>query len=125
MPSFEQTIPSSDSLNASVRIVGQDFDQEGRRTTLGELIALGGYFPLAKVVDRLPFPSSTLHKWAKDSPFAPAFIDVWTREGGRKRILVDIKRMSEIFDALVQQGQEADARMAASCPDRDELGMVI
>ena len=82
---------------------GHEFDQGGRRTTLQEMIDLGGFFPLAYVADRSPFPMSTLRTWAKKGPYISCFEVVRKELGGRTTlVLVDLQRLARTIDAQAQ-----------------------
>lgn len=83
---------------------GVDFDLEGKsKSTLQELIALGGFFALAKVQDRIPYPISTLNRMAREgqsSAFGKCFKKV---QGDEKAlvILVDISALDAATTAAI------------------------
>lgn len=84
---------------------GADFDCAGR-SSLGDLLALGGYFPLSKVEDRLPFSRNRLQQWAYGScggELASCFFPI--RAKGRRRaltILVDLVRLNDFLSAQIE-----------------------
>ena len=101
---------------------GADFDLDGR-STLADLLALGGYFPLSKVEDRLPFSRNRLQQWAHGScggELASCFIPVRAR--GRRRaitILVDLVRLNNCLSPQIRtpdQARELPPMSTASNP---------
>ena len=115
MPSASAPLPEPNPTSILLRESGLDFDREGGKSTLHELIQLGGLFPLAKVADRLPFPLSTLREWARREPFAPCFTHVRTGVGAKAiLILVDLGHFSDRIDALAQESREDDLRLEAA-----------
>ena len=87
------------------RKAGVDFDCDSK-SSLAQLLELGGYFPLCKVEDRLPLSRNSLHQWARGlggEEFASCFVPI--RAKGRIRamtILVDLVRLNGLLTALVQ-----------------------
>lgn len=92
------------------RKAGVDFDR-GCKSSLAELLELGGYFPLCKVEDRLPLSRNSLQQWTRglgDDEFVRCFVPI--RAKGRTRamtILVDLVRLNDLLTALVK-GRIAD-----------------
>ncbi len=103
---MESSVASSSNVEAHsypIRVPGEDFDQEGRRSTPKELRMMEGLFPLATVSDRLPFQESELLRFAKKGPFVSCFEHVQTGRGGMANgLLVNIKRLAERFQELAE-----------------------
>ena len=99
------------------RKAGVDFDH-GCKSSLAQLLELGGYFPLCKVEDRLPLSRNSLHQWARglgDEAFVSCFVPI--RAKGRIRamtILVDLVRLNGLLAALVQD-RIADQTQEPKC----------
>jgi hypothetical protein len=87
------------------RKAGVDFDC-GCKSSLAQLLEIGGYFPLCKVEDRLPLSRNSLHRWARGlggEEFVSCFAPI--RAKGRIRamtILVDLARLNDLLSAQVQ-----------------------
>ena len=87
------------------RKAGVDFDC-GCKSSLAQLLELGGYFPLCKVEDRLPLSRNSMHQWSRGQAgdeFASCFMPI--RAKGRVRamtILVDLVRLNDLLSAQVQ-----------------------
>jgi hypothetical protein len=100
------------------RKAGQDFDC-GCKSSLAQLLEMGGYFPLCKVEDRLPLSRNSLHQWSRGDcgdEFASCFVPI--RAKGRKRamtILVDLVRLNDLLSAQVQ-GRVAGPSQAPQGP---------
>ena len=112
----------SNSLNQPTlmqlwRKAGVDFDC-GSKSSLAQLLDLGGYFPLCKVEDRLPLSRNSLHQWARGlggEEFVNCFVPI--RAKGRIRamtILVDLVRLNGLLSALVQ-GRIAGQSQETKC----------
>jgi len=86
------------------RKAGVDFDC-GCKSSLAQLLELGGYFPLSKVEDRLPLSRNSLHQWSRGlggAEFVSCFMPI--RAKGRVRamtILVDLVRLNDLLSTLV------------------------
>lgn len=99
------------------RKAGVDFDC-GCKSSLAQLLELGGYFPLCKVEDRLPLSRNSLHQWARGlggEEFVNCFVPI--RAKGRIRamtILVDLVRLNGLLSALVQ-GRIAGQSQETKC----------
>ena len=99
---------------------GVDFDR-GRKSTLAELLAIGGFFPLSKVEDRIPLCRSRLKQWAREGAegeFASCVKAI--RADGRGRammILVDLVRLNELLSAQIQ------GPACGLSPDHDTPGL--
>jgi hypothetical protein len=87
------------------RKAGVDFDR-GSKSTLAQLLDLGGYFPLAKVEDRLPMSRSRLYQWSRgngDLELTSCFVPIRAKGKGRAlTILVDLVRLNDHLSAQVQ-----------------------
>lgn len=87
------------------RKAGVDFDC-GSKSTLAQLLDLGGYFPLSKVEDRLPISRNTLHQWSRgngDLALTSCFVPIRAKGKGRAiTILVDLVRLNDQLAAQVQ-----------------------
>lgn len=108
-PAEPQSQPQSQPRH--LRLPGLDFDQGGRPTSLQDMISLGGFYPVAQVKDRLPFPVSTLRRMSYRGPFVHCFAMV--RLGQRSKalmLLLDIADLNEIFERLARQSLEEDSR---------------
>jgi len=87
------------------RKAGVHFDR-GCKSTLAELLEIGGYFPLCKVEDRLPLSHNSLYQWSRGAggeEFSSCFMPI--RAKGRSRaitILVDLVRLNNLLAAQVQ-----------------------
>ena len=118
-----ETSPGSDAGKPMLRQAGVDFDLAGSRSTLTEMIQLGGLFPLSRIVDRLPFAVRSLRRWARNGPFADCFMPTHGGStGDATPTLIHLDRLSERFEALAQQTQEDDERAflaeVAACLDK-------
>ena len=84
---------------------GVDFDR-GSKSSLAELLQLGGYFPLSKVEDRLPFSRNSLQQWARgngEGELPSCFIPIRARGQGRAiTVLVDLVRLNDLLSAQIQ-----------------------
>lgn len=99
------------STGAWTREPGVDFDLDGTKSALGELINLGGLFPLARIADRLPFSESTLRRWARKGPFADCFVLKRSQSGEKPDVLlVHLDFLEERFQSLARQAEEEDKR---------------
>lgn len=84
---------------------GVDFDR-GCKSSLAELLELGGYFPLCKVEDRLPLSHHSLYQWSRGAggeEFSSCFMPI--RAKGKSRaitILVDLVRLNNLLASQVQ-----------------------
>jgi hypothetical protein len=87
------------------RKAGVDFDC-GCKSSLAQLLELGGYFPLCKVEGRLPLSRNTLHQWSRGQggdEFASCFMPIRAKVRGRAMtILVDLVRLNDLLSAQVQ-----------------------
>jgi hypothetical protein len=86
---------------------GVDFDLPGEeKSTLRDLLELGGLFPLSKVMDRLPFSRNSLQKWSRsvgESRFGSCFHRVPGEEGCKAiTVLVDIRRLNQVLESQVR-----------------------
>ena len=88
---------------------GVDFDQEGTKSTLHEMLQLGGLFPLGKIADRLPISIITLRAWARRGRFTDCFVSNQKGSNG-KRIptLVHLDLLEERLRAFTQRAGEGD-----------------
>jgi len=102
--------PNHPTIMQLWRKAGVDFDC-GCKSSLAQLLELGGYFPLCKVEDRLPLSRNSLQQWTRglgDDEFVRCFVPI--RAKGRTRamtILVDLVRLNDLLTALVK-GRIAD-----------------
>ena len=104
-----ETIPQNPVNQPTVmqlwRKAGVDFDC-GCKSSLAQLLELGGYFPLCKVEDRLPLSRNSLHQWSRghcDDEFASCFMPIRAKGRGRAMtILVDLARLNDLLSAQVQ-----------------------
>ena len=100
------------------RKAGVDFDC-GCKSSIANLLEIGGYFQLCKVEDRLPLSRNRLYQWSRGESgdeFASCFVPI--RAKGRKRavtILVDLVRLNDLLSAQVQ-GRVADPSLAPQGP---------
>ena len=87
------------------RKAGVDFDCDGK-SSLGQLLEIGGYFPLCKVEDRLPLSRNSLYQWSRgngDSELTSCFMPIRGRRQGRAiTILLDLVRLNELLTIQVQ-----------------------
>jgi hypothetical protein len=84
----------------ALRVPGLDFDRPGQKSNLRDLLELGGHFPCARILDRLPFSADALRRWSnsRDRELASCFARVPTVAGNRSSILfIDLNR----FDAFL------------------------
>ena len=106
-----------------LRQAGVDFDLVDSRSTLTEMIQLGGLFPISRIVDRLPYTVGALRRLARNGPFSDCFMPAHTgNNGDATPALIHLDRFSERFQALAQQTQEDDVRAflaeIAACLDK-------
>lgn len=98
---------------------GVDFDRGGK-SSLAELLELGGYFPLCKVEDRLPLSHHSLYQWSRGvggEEFYSCFVPI--RAKGKSRaitILVDLVRLNNLLSAQVQ------GRITSYCQEPSGMG---
>jgi len=87
------------------RRAGVDFDQGGK-SSLADLLRLGGFFPLSKVEDRLPLSRNCLYQWSRgvgDPCLTRCFVPIRGRAGGcALTILVDLVRLIDTLNAQFQ-----------------------
>ncbi len=87
------------------RKAGVDFDR-GCKSSLAELLVIGGYFPLCKVEDRLPMSHHSLYQWSRGAGGEELFsCFVPIRAKGKNRaitILVDLVRLNNLLAAQVK-----------------------
>ena len=83
---------------------GVDFDC-GARSTLAQLLELGGFFPLSKVQDRLPISRNCLYQLSRghgDAELTRCVIPIRVKGKGRAiTILVDVVRLNELLSAQI------------------------
>ena len=93
------------------RQVGQEFDQNGHRSTLGEMIQMDGFFSLDEIVDRLPFRPRTFRKWAKKGPFTSCFKRVHAEAGWNSSLLlIHLSLFSSRFEELAELARDEDSK---------------
>lgn len=103
--------PGSVAEKPMLRQAGVDFDLVDSRSTLTEMIQLGGLFPISRIVDRLPFTVGTIRRLARSGPFTDCFMPAPAGSNGDTTpALIHLDRFSERFQALAQQTQEDDER---------------
>jgi hypothetical protein len=84
----------------TVRCKGFDFDLGGRKSTLEELVKVGGFMRLRDIHDRLPFPKSVLKAMYQRKGFFQ-FSRCFTRpleDIGIKAMYVNIGLLNDLFD---------------------------
>lgn len=105
---MENTFQNSATQPAGMQLwrkAGVDFDRGGK-SSLAELLEIGGYFPLCKVEDRLPLSHNSLYQWSRGAggeEFSSCFMPI--RAKGKSRaitILVDLVRLNNLLAAQVQ-----------------------
>ena len=86
------------------RKAGMDFDC-GAKSTFGQLLEWGGYFPLSKVRDRLSYSRNCLYHLSRgqgDEALASCVKAIRVKEQSRAiTILVDVVRLNAILSAHV------------------------
>ena len=122
---MDNHLPNTDRSPAVMELwrkPGVDFDCCGK-SSLAELLSLGGYFPLSKVEDRLPFSRSRLQQLSRgsvDGDLPSCFIPIRARGKGRAiTILVDLVRLNNLLAAQVQgrnPGRSADITTLGASP---------
>lgn len=118
-----ETSPGSVAEKPMLRQAGVDFDLVDSRSTLTEMIQLGGLFPISRIVDRLPYTVGALRRLARNGPFSDCFMPAHTgNNGDATPALIHLDRFSERFQALAQQAREDDERAflaeIAACLDK-------
>jgi hypothetical protein len=106
MISTNQSQLAPEASSAFWRISGLDFDREGRKSTLRELLEIGGFFPLSSIEDRLPFSASILRKWAKSHKGESIeFIVPFKAEADGRAVitLIHLNRLDEYLSTKVQE----------------------
>jgi hypothetical protein len=87
------------------RKAGVDFDR-GTKSTLAQLLELGGYFPLSKVKDRLPISRHCLYQLSRghgDDELASCVVPIRVNGQGRAiTILVDLVRLNDLLSAQIK-----------------------
>jgi hypothetical protein len=98
----------SSELPAIMRLwrkAGVDFDC-GVKSTLTQLLELGGFFPLAKVRDRLPISRNCLYQLSRgqgDAELTRCVVPIRVSGKGRAiTILVDVVRLNDLLSAQIQ-----------------------
>lgn len=87
-----------------------DFDQNGQKSTMQELLCLGGFFPLARIQDRLPFSKYTLFAMAEAWKGEPSEWLVCAQAKGRRTIvMIHLDKFSEALYAQVEGELEASS----------------
>jgi hypothetical protein len=89
---------------------GVDFDLDGKKSSLAELLRIGGYFPLSRIQDRLPFGKSALTRWSKaiEGEIATCFIPICEEGNGRAMTtLVELNRLNDLMNAKVRKRQRS------------------
>lgn len=82
---------------------GVDFDREGKKSTLQELLQLGGYFPLSRIDDRLPFPVATVRRWSRSKEFASCIVPVHIDVNEPPILtLIDLNRLDDCLRAIAE-----------------------
>jgi hypothetical protein len=98
------------------RKAGVDFDC-GAKSTLGQLLELGGYFPLSKVRDRLPISRNCLYQLSRghgDEDLTRCVVPIRVNGKGRATtILVDVVRLNELLSAQI-------LGRTSTCPDQPQ-----
>jgi len=101
MDSRFETQESRELCPVRWRRSGVDFDQEGRKSTLQELFQLGGFFPLTKIDDRLPFPLATVRRWGRSKEFASCIVRVHIDINDPPILtLIDLNRLDDCLKAM-------------------------
>ena len=94
------------------RKAGVDFDC-GTKSTLAQLLELGGFFPLSKVRDRLPISRNCLYQLSRgqgDEALTSCVKPIRVKEQGRAiTILVDVVRLNDLLSAQVMGGAQTCA----------------
>lgn len=93
------------------RMQGIDFDQDGRESTLKDLLRIGGFFPLATIEDRLPFSVRTIHRWAgtKRDALSECIVLVRNKRG---RCILTLVHLNRLDDFLIAEVEARAARVA-------------
>lgn len=86
------------------RKAGVDFDC-GAKSTLSQLLEIGGYFPLCKVRDRLPISRNCLYQLSRgqgDDELTSCVKPIRVKGAGRAiTILVDVVRLNDLLSVQV------------------------
>ena len=86
------------------RKAGVDFDCGGK-STLAQLLELGGFFPLSKVRDRLPISRHCLYQLSRgqgDDELTRCVVPIRVKGQGRAiTILVDVVRLNDLLSAQI------------------------
>jgi hypothetical protein len=87
------------------RKAGVDFDC-GAKSTLPQLLELGGFFPLSKVRDRLPISRNCLYQLSRgqgDDELTRCVVPIRVKGKGRAiTILVDVVRLNDLLSAQIR-----------------------
>ena len=87
------------------RKAGVDFDC-GSKSSLAQLLELGGYFPLSKVQDRLPISRHCLYQLSRghgDDELTNCVMPIRVNGEGRAiTILVDVARLNDLLSAQLK-----------------------
>lgn len=101
------------------RKAGVDFDC-GARSTLAQLLKIGGFFPLCKVRDRLPISRNCLYQLSRgqgDAELTRCVVPIRVKGKGRAiTILVDVVRLNDLLSAQIL------GRASARTPEPQPLG---
>ncbi|MDR3673279.1 MAG: hypothetical protein P4L36_20705 [Holophaga sp.] len=105
-----------------LRESGLDFDQNGQKSSLQELLRLGGLFPLARIQDRLPYSRNMLSAMAKAWKGEPSEWLVNARINGQRMItLIHLDQFSEAFEAHTKAATAlSDSGPIEALPDLEE-----
>ena len=121
MPSTINLEPKPMPGSGPVRLPKVDFDQNGQKSSLHELLHLGGLFPLARIQDRLPFSRYRLGAMAKAWKGEPSEWLVCDQAKGRRMItLIHLDRFFDAFDAHLEAVTPSDLMPFGFLSDLEE-----
>ncbi len=105
MDNDHQKAGESPAIMQLWRKAGVDFDC-GAKSTLTQLLELGGFFPLSKVQDRLPISRNCLYQLSRgqgDDDLTLCVMPIRVNGKGRAiTILVDVVRLNDLLSAQFQ-----------------------
>jgi hypothetical protein len=122
MPPILNLDPNAKAAPAPLRRPKVDFDQNGQKSSLQELLSLGGIFPLARIQDRLPLSRYILGAMAEAWKGEPSEWLFRGQENGRRiTILIHLDRFTEALNAHVETASETSSPVPLEvCPNIEE-----
>lgn len=119
--------PELNPMSTLVRESGLDFDQNGQKSSLQELLRLGGLFPLARIQDRLPYSRNMLRTMAKGwKGESGEWLVNAPMNGQRRTTLIHLDRFAEAFGTITKAANaRSDSGLVEEPPNLEELAEML